>query len=248
MSSESDVALLERILAELRALRTIPSTAVSLRAASVEDSVAFIRADRRFRPLPWSYNNPQALRIALRAAPAWDGLVAEFGVHTGRTLQIIARHFPEHRRTRLRQLPRSARTMDGEPGGCRGVRRGWGAPRHRCEQRRIPRRLVHQHCPGFRPGDIPAGPFRPSGRRPVQLHQHGPDRLADRFVDGTVVVFDEYFGYHGWPHHEHKAFTELLEARELSFEAIAIGHMSLGVRLVCRPAAAGIGRAWPSAR
>ena len=56
--------------------------------------------------------------------------------------------------------------------------------------------------------------------------------LADRFVDGTVVVFDEYFGYHGWPHHEHKAFTELLEARGLSFEAIAIGHMSLGVRLI----------------
>ena len=58
------------------------------------------------------------------------------------------------------------------------------------------------------------------------------DALGDRFVDGTVIVFDEYFGYHAWRQHEHKAFGELLDARDLTFEAIVIGHMSLGVRLI----------------
>lgn len=56
--------------------------------------------------------------------------------------------------------------------------------------------------------------------------------MRHRFVPGTVIVFDEYFGYHGWRRHEHKAFHEFLDDTGLSFEAISIGHMNLGVRLV----------------
>ena len=58
------------------------------------------------------------------------------------------------------------------------------------------------------------------------------DDLGDRFVPGTVVVFDEYFGYHGWQQHEHKAFQEFLTSSGMDFEAIGIGHMNLAVRLV----------------
>ena len=58
------------------------------------------------------------------------------------------------------------------------------------------------------------------------------DHLGDWFVPGTVVIFDEYFGFHGWQHHEHKAFVEFLERTGLSFEAISLGHMNLAVRLV----------------
>jgi len=232
MSSESDVALLERILAELRALRTIPSTAVSLRAASVEDSVAFIRADRRFQTASVVYHNPQALRIALRAAPAWDGLVAEFGVHTGRTLEIIAQHFPGiavHGFDSFCGLPERW-TGSQEDVGAFDV---GGVPPD------IAASNVEFHV-GWFADTVPA--FARATSLPFRFAHLDADlysststvltALADRFVDGTVVVFDEYFGYHGWPHHEHKAFTELLDARGLSFEAIAIGHMSLGVRLV----------------
>jgi len=60
------------------------------------------------------------------------------------------------------------------------------------------------------------------------------DHLSDRFVPGTVIVFDEYFGYHGWQRHEHKAFEEFLAASGLTFEALAIGHMNLAVRLLAR--------------
>jgi hypothetical protein len=58
------------------------------------------------------------------------------------------------------------------------------------------------------------------------------DHLGDWFVPGTIVVFDEYFGYYGWQHHEHKAFQEFLAQSGLSFEAISLGHMNLAVRLV----------------
>jgi hypothetical protein len=58
------------------------------------------------------------------------------------------------------------------------------------------------------------------------------DNLSDWFVAGTIVVFDEYFGYHGWQRHEHKAFLEFLSRTGLSFEAIGLGHMNLAVRLI----------------
>ena len=58
------------------------------------------------------------------------------------------------------------------------------------------------------------------------------DHLGDWFVPGTIVVFDEYFGYHGWQQHEHKAFHEFLERSGLSFEAFSLGHMNLAVRLI----------------
>ena len=46
------------------------------------------------------------------------------------------------------------------------------------------------------------------------------------------MVFDEYFGYYGWQHHEHRAFQEILVRTGLSLEAISLGHMNLAVRLV----------------
>ena len=58
------------------------------------------------------------------------------------------------------------------------------------------------------------------------------DNLGDRIGPGAVLVFDEYFGYHGWQRHEHRAFMEFLEDRDLDYEALALGHMNLAVRLI----------------
>ena len=45
---------------------------------------------------------------------------------------------------------------------------------------------------------------------------------GDRFQKGTVVVFDEYFGYRGWRMGEFKAWQECVAARGLSYEYLAI--------------------------
>jgi hypothetical protein len=44
---------------------------------------------------------------------------------------------------------------------------------------------------------------------------------ADKFVPGTVILFDEYFNYPGWQDHEHKAFREFLDHAGLSCEYVA---------------------------
>jgi predicted O-methyltransferase YrrM len=36
-------------------------------------------------------------------------------------------------------------------------------------------------------------------------------------VPGTVILFDEFYNYEGWIHHEHKAFLEYLEKKDRGF-------------------------------
>lgn len=43
------------------------------------------------------------------------------------------------------------------------------------------------------------------------------DLLGDRIRPGTAIVFDEYFNYLTWRDHEHKAFMEFVEARRVRF-------------------------------
>ena len=44
------------------------------------------------------------------------------------------------------------------------------------------------------------------------------DCLAPRIRPGTVIVFDEYFGYPGWREGEFKAFQELIAREGMKFE------------------------------
>jgi predicted O-methyltransferase YrrM len=46
-------------------------------------------------------------------------------------------------------------------------------------------------------------------------------QIAPRLVPGSVIVFDEYFGYAGWRDHEFKAFAELTVAHGLRYRYLA---------------------------
>ena len=44
--------------------------------------------------------------------------------------------------------------------------------------------------------------------------------VGNRIIPGTVIVFDEYFNYPGWEHHEFKAFQEFIITSNLSYRYI----------------------------
>lgn len=46
------------------------------------------------------------------------------------------------------------------------------------------------------------------------------DLLGDRITAGTLIVFDEYFNYPTWRNHEHKAFMEFVQDKKLRFKYI----------------------------
>jgi hypothetical protein len=51
------------------------------------------------------------------------------------------------------------------------------------------------------------------------------DLLADYIRSGTIIHFDEYYNYPGWELHEHKAFKEFINERNLKYEYVAYNVM-----------------------
>lgn len=56
--------------------------------------------------------------------------------------------------------------------------------------------------------------------------------FKNNIVPGTVLLFDEFFGYEGWQDHEAKAFNELIEETGYKYEYLCRDdHYRLGVKI-----------------
>jgi hypothetical protein len=49
----------------------------------------------------------------------------------------------------------------------------------------------------------------------------GPERITS----GTIISFDEYFGYWGWENHEYRAWQEFCNLNYIKYKYLAINHM-----------------------
>jgi hypothetical protein len=232
-SNRDVVDLLGAIRRELAAGRRTPppSVPVQLRQRSVETSVDYILGERRFDNAQIAANKHEALSAALRAVTI-EGLVAEFGVFQGNSLTQIARFFDD----------RTVHGFDsfvGLPESWSGTSKSAGDFDIGGTPPELPVSNVEFHV-GFFDKTVPQ--FATSQQGPFAfVHMDADlysstktifDTLFAWFVPGTVIVFDEYFGYHGWENHEHKAFMEFLEKSGFSYEGLSIGHMNAGVRLI----------------
>ena len=232
MAEEPSVTqLLANIHKELHITRTIPSTGIVLRQRAVDRAVDYILSDARFDHMQVSLNNLSTLGAAMKEVRL-DGAIAEFGVYTGTSLTRIAKFFPD-------RTVHGFDSFAGLPDAWGGTSKGAGAFDIGAKPPQLPVSNVQWHV-GWFEDTVPA--FAQQRVGPLAFAHLDADLysstktvlegLSDWFVPGTIVVFDEYFGYHGWQHHEHKAFQELLARTGLSFEAISLGHMNLAVRLV----------------
>lgn len=57
------------------------------------------------------------------------------------------------------------------------------------------------------------------------------DHIAQRVKTGTVLVFDEYFGYRGWRIGEFKAWQEFVSSQGISYEYLGFSVQSVSVRV-----------------
>lgn len=228
-TSQTD-RLLHDVIKQLKTTRTIPSTALRLRERAVDAAVEYILDNPRFVNISVATSNIETLRLALGEAPD-KGMVAEFGVYKGATLKVIAQHFAD-------------RTVHGFDSFV-GLPETWGGTskiegsfttQGRTPDLGVPN--VEYHV-GFFDKTVP--PFHQGTQGDFSfVHLDADlysstkmvfDTLGARLRPGTVLVFDEYFGYHGWQQHEHRAFMEFLAQRGLDYQPLGIGHMNLAVRL-----------------
>jgi predicted O-methyltransferase YrrM len=193
---------------EFRARRDIYAAGERL---AVESTARFVA---EHLPIAPSFPHPQeTLQHALSLAPA-EGMALEFGVYSGGTLKIIAaaregrdvygfdsfQGLPEDWRTNIRAgafQVEQAPEVDGAE-----LVVGWFADTLPEFAERHPGPIAFLH--------LDADLY--SSTKTVL------DHLGDRLRPGSVVLFDEYFNYPGWPDHEHRAWQEFVAASGISFE------------------------------
>ncbi|MCC6532784.1 MAG: class I SAM-dependent methyltransferase [Burkholderiales bacterium] len=159
------------------------------------------------------------------------GLVMEFGVYRGESLQLIARRCEHavHGFDSFEGLPedwtyyqkKGRFSLVSEPPVFDDTRihlhKGWfdqTLPQFLARHAE-PARFIHVDCDLY------------SSARSILEH------LAARIVPGTVIVFDEYLNYPGWRQHEFRAFQEYVGRSGRSYQYIGFvsSNSSVAVKM-----------------
>jgi hypothetical protein len=159
------------------------------------------------------------------------GLVLEFGVATGRTLNHFARLLP-------------GKTVYGFD-GFQGLPEDWTSRMRRGFFARDSLPAVRSNCQlvvGWFDQTLPK--WIKSNHQPVALLHVDCDlysstvtilnNLRHQIVPGTVIVFDEYINYPGWQLDEFRAWQEYVKKHKIQYEYIGrvSKHQKVAVRVV----------------
>ena len=150
-----------------------------------------------------------------------EGLYLEFGVATGNTIAVLADALGPDR------VIHGFDSFEGLPENWAGHVERRGAFGRKRQAPKVPANVIlHQ---GWFDETVPA--FAAAHPGPVAfIHMDCDlysstetvlDALADRIVPGSVILFDEYFNYPNWRHHEFKAWHEFTAARDLAYDYVA---------------------------
>jgi hypothetical protein len=159
-----------------------------------------------------------------------EGMILEFGVFSGHTINHIASHAEE-----------TVYGFDSFEGLPEDWRPDFGQGSFQVSELPETRSNVELVVGWF---DDTLPQFAASHHGPVSLLHVDCDLysstktifhfLAKRIVSGTIIVFDEYFNYVGWRNHEYKAFQEFIVASGLSYRYLGVvpGNQQVAVQIL----------------
>jgi predicted O-methyltransferase YrrM len=145
-----------------------------------------------------------------------DGLICEFGVYTGKSINYIA--------SRVDTEVYGFDSFEGLPerwrdGFDRGVFKVDGLPKV-AENVVLIKGWFDKTLPEFAKNQSKLVAFLHIDCDLYSSTKVVFDNLGDKIKPGCVIVFDEYFNYPGWREGEIKAFHEFLEKYNLKYEYI----------------------------
>lgn len=171
-------------------------------------------------PQPSLFYGPYGLlNLAIDASSVDTGLVLEFGVWHGSSLRMIATRFPD-------QQVHGFDTFEGLPEKWSeenpvGAYSSQGLPEDMPDNVQFHKGIFSDTLPGFL--DTHPGPIRLMNID-CDLYSSTKDifeKVFDRVVPGTVIVFDEYLFTGSWKNDEYKAFQEAVEQHGWKYEYLA---------------------------
>jgi hypothetical protein len=170
----------------------------------------------------WCRSGEEVRAIALERRQV-EGLIVEFGVYTGQTIRFWA--------SNVEQTVHGFDSFEGLPDGD-GVWKPYISGDRFNVGERLPdvpanvtlhKGWFSDTLPGF--CEAHAGPIS-LAHVDCDIYSSTKtifDTLGDRFVPGSVIVFDEYFNYPGWQFEEYRAFQEFVKARKVAYSYLAFG-------------------------
>jgi Methyltransferase domain len=152
-----------------------------------------------------------------------DGLFLEFGVAGGNSIRMIA--------SRTQNTVHGFDSFEGLPEDWTGHLEQRGAFSQKRNLPEVPAN-VKLHVGWF---DATLPGFLAANDGPISLlhidcdlyggTKYILDTAGDRLRAGSIVMFDEYFNYPSWRHHEFKAWQEFVRSRNVRYTYIAMTAM-----------------------
>ncbi|MDQ3740983.1 MAG: class I SAM-dependent methyltransferase [Actinomycetota bacterium] len=202
-----------------------------IHAAGQRDAVlSSARFARAAMPAVPVFSEPlDTLAHALALAPP-DGMVLEFGVSGGRTLDVLAR-------SRKGVDVYGFDSFQGLPEDWRSAVRA-GAYRvetpPRIEGAEVIVGMFATTLPPFLAEHAGSVAFVHLDADLYSSTKSVLDHIGPRLRPGTVILFDEYFNYAGWEDHEHRAWQEFVSRTGIRFayEGYTVNHEQVIVRVL----------------
>lgn len=167
-------------------------------------------------------------RYILAQAPK-EGMVLEFGVHDGHSINAIAKMTDKsvHGFDSFEGLPDDGIIPTEKEGGAKWFVGKMG------EQGRAPkvRENVILHKGWF--DEVLPKFYQDFDEKISMIHIDSDiyssaltvlENSKDRMVEGTCIIFDDYLNYDGWQKNEHRALTEFAEKTGMKYEFIAYNY------------------------
>jgi hypothetical protein len=197
-----------------------------LKESAIRESADFFFANMRHA---WIARTREDIwRSALERTPV-GGLILEFGVYKGASLTWFARH--------------SSQEVFGFDNFYHGLMEDWAGmplPKGYFAQESLPRvpgnatlivGAVQDELPGFlqtHPEPIRVAHFD------MDTYKSTLDVLRliyPRLVGGSVIIFDEFFGYPLWQEGEYKAWMEFVDESGVEFKYFSTTEMQVGIEI-----------------
>lgn len=159
-----------------------------------------------------------------------DGCFTEFGVFKGGTLRFMAHKLPN-------RVFHGFDSFEGLPEAWAGFDLAKGAFNLGGRLPKMPRNvMLHQ---GFFDASLPI--WKETHADTIAFMHIDCDlysstktileQLVGRLQVGTVILFDEYFNYPNWEHHEFKAWQEFVRAHNIRYRYLAFARQQVAVEI-----------------
>ncbi|QFS83874.1 Macrocin O-methyltransferase [Roseivivax sp. THAF40] len=170
-----------------------------------------------------------AQAVARRGA---DGLFAEFGVWRGHGVNLFAKQLPD---AIIWGFDSFEGLEEDWTGHAKGGQAGRFTLRGQLPEVAANVRLVKGWVQDTVPGWLADQGSAPILFAHLDLDTYTPTRfvleaLRPRLVRGTVLLFDELYGYPGWRHHEWKALQEVLP--DGAYRFLAFSEQAVGIEIL----------------